>query len=147
MILLVPLFLIFAIGIVKIFAIAVMVQKMELAMYYAGRRWMLESHKNYQYFTSWDQPTLVKDIERKVEEYLGIGDPFKEKLLGIKPQDISFTSKPTILYAILTLRVRATGQTPFQPESEKQWEVIKYVPTRDRPIRWNIPSVQVDGDK
>ncbi|MEK7288321.1 MAG: TadE family protein [Elusimicrobiota bacterium] len=146
MVLLVPLFLIFAIAIVKIFAIAVMVQKMELAMYYAGRRWMLESHKNYKYFVEWDQPVLAKDIEKNIKEYLGIGDEFREKLLGIRTQDIRLTIKPTIIYAILTLRVHARGQIPFRPDSEKDWEVIKYVPTRDRPIRWNIPSVQVDEE-
>ncbi|MBI4669227.1 MAG: four helix bundle protein [Elusimicrobia bacterium] len=146
MVLLVPLFLIVAIGIVKIFALSVMLQKMELAMYYAGRRWMLESHKNYTYHQSFDMPVLVPDIESKVAAYLGAGDEFKEKILGFKRQDIFFKVKPTIIYGVLNLKVRTKGLMPFQPESENEWEVIKYVATRDRPIKWNIPSVAVDGD-
>lgn len=140
MVLLVPLFLIVAIGIVKLFALAVMVQKMELACYYAGRRWMLESHKNAAY-AGWDQNSLVKDIERFTAEYLGAGDETKEKLLGFTRGDISFKVQPTIIYGVLTLKVRTVGLIPFKPNFEKEWEIIKYVPTRDRPIQWNVPSV------
>lgn len=143
MVLLVPLFLIFAIGITKIFALSVMIQKMELAMYYAGRRWMLESHKNAA-FNQWDMTTLRKDIENYIAFYMGIGDEFKEKILGIRREDIRLNIEPTIIYAVLTLRVRAKGLIPFMPEKELEWEIIKYVPTRDRPIRWNIPSVAVE---
>ena len=144
MVLLVPLFLIFAIGIIKIFALSIMVQKLELASYYAGRRWMLESHKNARW-TPWDQNNLRKDIERWVADYLGAGDDFKEKLLGIRREDIHFKVNQTILYAVLTLKVKSRGLIPFRPEMEKEWEVIKYVPTRDRPIAWNIPSLADEG--
>jgi len=141
MVLLVPLFLIFALGIIKIFALSIMVQKLELASYYAGRRWMLESHKNATW-TPWDQDTLRKDIEKWVADYLiGTGDDFKEKFLGVKREDIHFKVNQTILYAVLTLKVKSKGLIPFRPEMEKEWEVIKYVPTRDRPIKWNIPSL------
>jgi len=140
LVLLVPLFLICAIGIIKIFALSVMVQKMELASYYAGRRWMLESHKNAAY-ASWDQRFLVRDIESKIAQFLGAGDPFKESLLGFKRQDIRFTVEPTIIYGVLTLNVHTKGLIPFRPELAKEWEIVKYVPTRDRPIRWNIPSL------
>lgn len=143
MVLLVPLFLIVAIGIVKLFALAVMVQKMELASYYAGRRWMLESHKNAAY-AGWDQNTLSKDIERWVASFLGAGDETKEKLLGFARQDIRFRVEPTIIYSVLTLKVRTEGLIPFRPSLEKEWEIIKYVPTRDRPIHWNVPSINLE---
>lgn len=135
--------MIFAIGIIKIFALSVMVQRMELAMYYAGRRWMLESHKNAAY-ASWDQNTLVKDINHYIMNFLGGEDEFKRQFLGFKPQDIKFKVEPTIIYGVLKLNVRTKGLIPFQPDLEKEWEVVKYVPTRDRPIRWNIPSVTVE---
>ena len=101
---------------------------------------MLESHKNAAY-AGWDQGSLVKDIERFTAEYLGAGDETKEKLLGFTREDITFKVEPTIIYGVLTLKVRTVGIIPFRPNFEKDWEIIKYVPTRDRPIQWNVPSV------
>ncbi|MFC1522094.1 hypothetical protein ACFL6Y_06770 [Elusimicrobiota bacterium] len=141
LVLLVPLFLIFAIAIIKIFLIAIMVQKMELSMYYAGRRWMLESHKNM--FFSKDKKhgdkMLIKKIKKKIQNDLGYNNPVLRKLMGLEKVD--FKVKRTIVYGVLKLKVRAKGILPFQPNKIKEWEIIKYVPTRDRPIGWAIPSV------
>ncbi|MEK6544373.1 MAG: hypothetical protein AABZ44_08075 [Elusimicrobiota bacterium] len=146
MVILVPIFLIFAIAIVKIFVLSVFVQKMELACYYAGRRWMLESHKNAKY-NQWDMSTLKNDLENMTAEFLGAGDPLKEQLIGFTRSDIRLEIKPTIIYAVMTLHIRTRGLIPFQPDSVKEWTIVKYVPTRDRPIGWAIPSVEIGGEQ
>jgi hypothetical protein len=57
----------------KIFALLVMVQKVEIASYYAARRWQLESHVGSG-FEAWDEG-LRRDIKNKVMDYLGFGGP------------------------------------------------------------------------
>jgi len=64
-VLLLPLFMFFLFAFSKIFAVLVLVQKMEIASYYAARRWQLESHRNVS-FESFDDNSLCPDIESNV---------------------------------------------------------------------------------
>ncbi len=52
--LLFPMFMVILFITVKIFALLVLIQKMEIASYYAARRWQLESHLNANYAASYD---------------------------------------------------------------------------------------------
>src|SRR5208282_3387986 len=72
-VLLLPLFMFFLYAFAKIFAMLLLVQKLEIASYYAARRWQLESHRNFTYAQRMDQPggPLQSDILAKVNGYLG----------------------------------------------------------------------------
>jgi Flp pilus assembly protein TadG len=70
MLLLLPLFMFIVFFTAKIFALLVLVQKLEIASFYAARRWQLESHLSVDYAGS-DQGNLKSDIKDKVEEYIG----------------------------------------------------------------------------
>src|SRR5271156_878348 len=55
-VLLMPLFMFFLYAFAKIFAMLLLVQKLEIASYYAARRWQLESHRNATYAAQMDSP-------------------------------------------------------------------------------------------
>src|SRR4029077_16266121 len=69
-VLLMPLFMFFLFAFAKIFAMLLLVQKLEIASYYAARRWQLESHRNVAY-EGFDANALCSDIERQVACYIG----------------------------------------------------------------------------
>jgi hypothetical protein len=54
-VLLFPVFIIILYFTAKIFSLLVLVQKMEVAAYYAARKWQLESHIYSGYATGWDE--------------------------------------------------------------------------------------------
>ena len=48
-VLLFPLFMFFLFAFAKLFALLILVQKLEIASFYAARRWQLESHRKMAY--------------------------------------------------------------------------------------------------
>ena len=74
-VLLFPLFMFFLFALAKVFAMLILVQKLEIASFYAARRWQLESHRNVDYVESFDMSSLKNDIEDKVSKYIGFGSP------------------------------------------------------------------------
>ena len=162
-VLLLPIFLIFALFIAKIFALLVLVQKMEVASFYAGRRWQLESHRNVEFVKRWDNIVLRNDIERKVKSYIGFTNPVTKKFLSLNK--VTLNIERTQLWNVVTLSVatkppgfgmickydkRKVCKKPygdkcfkgynFMCESGAKIEVIKYVPNRDRPIPFVLPT-------
>ena len=163
-VLLFPIFLIIVFITAKIFALLVLVQKMEIASYYAARRWQLESHLSADW-VSWDDGTLKKDIERAVSGYLGFETPAVRKFLNLKELKIDVVR--TQVWNVITITVTTNpagvkllckypkqgvctypyGQAcldghDYICRGGKQLEVIKYVPNRDRPIAFVLPGLK-----
>jgi len=163
-VLLFPLFLLIVFITAKIFALLVLVQKLEIASYYAARRWQLESHLNADH-VGWDDGTLKKDIEKNVRGYIGFDTPSVSKFLNLKDLKIDVTR--TQVWNVVTLTVVTTPagikllcKYPKQAvctypygaaclnghdylcAGGKQLEVIKYVPNRDRPIQFVLPGLK-----
>ena len=139
-VLLFPLFMFFLFAFAKIYALLILVQKVEIASFYAARRWQLESHRNANYVGSDNQ--LMGDIESKVSEYLGYGTQTGRflDLMGRKAQvDINRTQ----VWQVVTLTVKTMPiNMPFYRSTGFTFEVTKYVPNRDRPIQFVLPGLK-----
>ena len=168
-VLLFPIFLIIVFITAKIFALLVLVQKMEIASFYAARRWQLESHLNPEY----DDGLLQKDIEEKVGDYIGFRNPSVRGFLNLHSMKLEV--QRTQVWNVVTLRVTTSPRNikllcryPKQVVCKEPWgrdcmngydfmcvepgnhqnaagkslEVIKYVPSRDRPIQFELPGVK-----
>ena len=145
-VLLVPLFMLFLFLFAKVFALLVLVQKMEIASYYAARRWQLESHRNVAYEGS-DSGALLSDIKRGVNEYLGRAGSRNAKYLDLAGEaDVDV--KRTQVWNIVTLTVKTKPLSSpvfkylnLKNRSGFTFTVTKYVPNRDRPIAFQLPGV------
>lgn len=144
-VLLFPMFMFFMFAFAKIFALLVLVQKLEIASYYAARRWQLESHRNVN-FQTFDRGPLKSNIESYVNSYLGFGPGGRETdttyFLGLTgPAQLSVT--PTQVWQIVTLSVRTRPiRLPYLKNDGYKLEVTKYVPNRDRPIAFVLPGLE-----
>ena len=69
-VLLFPLFMFFLYAFAKVFALLILVQKLQIASFYAARRWQLESHRSAAQ-EGFDSGNLQPDIQRHVCSYLG----------------------------------------------------------------------------
>ncbi|MDA8132001.1 MAG: pilus assembly protein [Elusimicrobia bacterium] len=163
-VLLFPIFLIIVFITAKIFALLVLVQKMEIASYYAARRWQLESHLNADWVV-WDENTLKPDIIKAVRGYIGFDTPAVSKFLNLK--DLKMDVVRTQVWNVVTLTVvtnpagvkllckypkQAVCGHPYGAAcmnghdylcaGGKKLEVIKYVPNRDRPIKFVLPGLK-----
>ena len=169
-VLLFPVFMIILFITAKIFALLVLVQKMEIASFYAARRWQLESHLNARYAGNDD--FIQADIEEKVREYLGFSNPAIKKFLNLRTAKIEI--QRTQVWNVVTLKVstqptnikllcrypkeavcNSYGQDcrngydfmcvepgNHQNNVGKTLEVTKYVPSRDRPISFMLPGTE-----
>jgi hypothetical protein len=150
-VLLFPVFLFFLFAFAKIFAMLVLVQKMEIASYYGARRWQLESHRNFDY-AGFDDTSLRGDIEGQISTYLGYNSPQTQKFLGLAPVAGSVSGGPsfqcqrTQVWNVCTLEVKTNppldiGWMAAQMNKPMDFTVTKYVPNRDRPIAFVLPGV------
>ncbi len=144
MVLLFPLFMLFCFGIVKVFALLVLVQKVEIASFYAARRWQLESHRNIRY-AGYDDNTLRPHIEARVKEYLGfyqVGRGFSMRQF-LNLTDCNVNIQRTQVWNVVTLTVRMQPWViPMMKNKGMVYtlQVVKYVPNRDRPIQYQLPT-------
>lgn len=168
-VLLFPVFMVILFVTAKIFALLVLVQKMEIASFYAARRWQLESHLNADWAAKQDD-RVQRDIEEKVKEYLGFSNPAIVKFLNLQSAKIEI--QRTQVWNVVTLKVSTRprniklmckyskevvcssyGQDcrngydylcvepgNHQNGAGKTLEVTKYVPSRDRPIAFELPG-------
>ncbi len=144
-VLLLPLFMFFLFAFSKVFGLLILVQKMEVASYYAARRWQLESHRNVQYESSFDTPVLCPHIEEKVKEYLGFSDKATRNFLGLQDARICPITRTQVWNVVtLTVTTRPMGikGLPQLNIPGYKFEVVKYVPNRDRPIAFVLPGLQ-----
>jgi hypothetical protein len=154
-----PIFMIIFFITAKFFALLVIVQKLEIGSVYAARRWQLESHKRPQY-QNFDYGALKGNIQAKVSDYIGMNNPVVKNFLGLQSVQVDVTR--TAVFNIVTLRVTASASAGrlLCSGSCENWgraceigfdylcgggdvlEVVKYVPSRDRPIQYNLPGLQ-----
>ena len=142
-VLLFPVFIFFLLAFAKIFALLILVQKMEIASYYAARRWQLESHRNVS-FEGDDSGPLRSDIEDKVSEYLGYFNDGTRAFLDLEGRRADFQCERTQVWNICTLKVETRPvEIGWMYKSRgMRLEVTKYVPNRDRPIAFVLPGLQ-----
>ncbi|MBU2529797.1 MAG: hypothetical protein KKD35_02055 [Elusimicrobia bacterium] len=162
-VLLFPMFLVITFITVKIFALLVLIQKMEIGSYYAARRWQLESHLNAGYMAQ--DEGLRKNIEEAVKGYLGFDDDNVHKFLNLRSFELGINRTQVWNVVTLTVTTNKAGvamlckypkqvvcAAPYGPEcltgydyictGGRKLEVIKYVPNRDRPIKFVLPGLQ-----
>jgi len=140
-VLLLPLFMFFMFAFSKMFAILVLIQKMEIASYYAARRWQLESHRNVQWADTFDETALCPDIEDKVKDYLGFNSASTKGFLGLTDARVCPVTR-TQVWNVVTLTVWTKPiNMPLMQTSGYKFEVVKYVPNRDRPIQFELPGL------
>ena len=164
-VLLFPVFMIILFMTAKIFALLVLVQKMEVASYYAARRWQLESHLNVRYLSQ--DEVLRKDIEDKVAGYLGFNSPAVSKFLNLRSNGLKLEITRTQVWNVVTITVYTNPagvkllckypkqavctKPPYGAACDsgydyicrggKSLQTIKYVPNRDRPIAFILPGL------
>ena len=102
-VLLFPVFLIFILFIIKIFGLLVLDQKLEVAMFYAARRFQLQSHETDYYADTWDRRFLEKDIKKKVEDYLGFNNPGMVRFLSLRSLKLNVDTSGTWTRVVLTV--------------------------------------------
>jgi len=164
-VLLFPVFMIILFLTAKIFALLILVQKMEIASYYAARRWQLESHLNVSYLAS--DEALRKDIQDKVAGYLGFNNPAVSKFLNLKNNGLIVDITRTQVWNVVTITVYTNPagvgllckypkqaictRPPYGSACDRGYDyicrsggnlqTIKYVPNRDRPIAFVLPGL------
>jgi hypothetical protein len=154
--LLFPLFIFFLLAFAKVFALLILVQKLQIASFYAARRWQLESHRNASYEGSFDTPILRPDISNRVCTYLGYADGcgvptpnFLDLAASCHPTGGSCTEiKPgvtvvrTQVWNVVTTTVCTNPlNLAFYKTQGFTFCDTKYVPNRDRPIAFVLPGL------
>ena len=104
-VLLFPVLVIFILFIIKIFGLLVLTQKMEVAGFYAARRYQLQSHVT-ESLQRWDRRYLQKDIKKKVEEYLGFNNPAMVRFLSLRSLDLKIDTSGTWTKITMTVNTR-----------------------------------------
>lgn len=140
-VLLLPLFMFFFFAFAKIFALLILVQKLEVASYYAARRWQLESHRNVAR-EGFDANQLRSNILRYVNGYLGYGSA-TASFLDLDGPSAQLDITRTQVWNIVTLTAWTKPlDMPLLKSRGFRLEVTKYVPNRDRPIAFVLPGLQ-----
>jgi hypothetical protein len=160
--LLLPLFVILGLFIFKIYGLLIVVQKLEIAAFYAGRRWQLESHRSLEH-QPWDDNFLRRNIESKVKEILDFNNPLLRKARSLRSVSLSVErgetwNEVTIFVRMYPPRIPfickydklkvcdrpygAACLTGYNFLCEKGGEIkrIKNVINRDRPNAWVLPG-------
>ncbi len=106
MVLLFPVFVIFVVFIIKIFGLLVLNQKMQIAGTYAARRFQLQSHVTEYYEKGWDRRFLKKDIQRKVEEFIGFNNPGMRQFLSLNTFTLDINTDATWTKVTLTANTK-----------------------------------------
>lgn len=151
-VLLFPLFVFFLLAFAKVFALLILVQKLEIASFYAARRWQLESHRNVQY-ESFDQGALLTSINQSVNGYLGYNTPSVSSFLDLTTSCRSTSTCPagspgvtvqrTQVWNVVTVTACTSPlNLPFYTTQGFVFCSTKYVPNRDRPIAFVLPGLQ-----
>lgn len=144
-VLLFPLLMFFLFAFAKVYALLILVQKIEIASFYAARRWQLESHRNVGFMSA--DVRLQGDIEAKALQYVGYGTG-TQGFLGLgsncpQGQTVGLNINRTQVWQVVTLTVCTNPvNMPFFKNTGFGFEVTKYVPNRDRPIAFVLPGLQ-----
>lgn len=142
-----PILCFFAFAFAKIFGMLILVQKVEIASYYAARRWQLESHRNFEYEQD-DAGQLKNDIEQQVKKYVGYGSRMGDwlDLTDSCPhgERVGLAVERTQVWNVVTVIVCTKPVDVAWMYHSPGWafKVTKYVPNRDRPIAFKLPGLQ-----
>ena len=161
MVLLFPVLVVFVLFIIKIFGLLVLNQKMQIAGTYAARRFQLQSHVTEYYERGWDRRYLKKDIQRKVEEIIGINNPGTRQFLSLNSFKMNINTDDNWTKITLTANTKAPrirflcnydkdkvcdrdryclrGYS-FLCEDGAKIEVIKYAGKNERPAPYARPE-------
>ncbi|MDE2040193.1 MAG: pilus assembly protein [Elusimicrobia bacterium] len=151
-VLLLPIFMFFLFAFAKIFATLILVQKVEIASYYAARRWQLESHRDVDY-AAFDGDAggcggLCSDIEQKALSYVGYGTASQD-FLGLTytcggGKAVGLGIQRTQVWNVVTLTVctKPIDVSWMFHTKGYTFQVTKYVPNRDRPIMFVLPGLK-----
>ena len=160
-VLLFPVFVIFILFVIKILGLLVLSQKMEIAGYYAARRFQLQSHVTDYYANTWDRRFLEKDIQKKIENYLGFDNPGMRQFLSLNTLKMDITRSGTWIKIVLTARTKpprirflcnynkdrvcdrddkCLKGSAFLCETGGEISVIKYVGNNERPNPYARPE-------
>ena len=164
-VLLFPLFMFFLFAFAKVFALLILVQKLEIASFYAARRWQLESHRNAS-FEGFDKDNLRSDIQTHVLSYLGYNSASYSQDWGPGGQKSASTANFLDLdMSCYVTKECSAGKPGVSVERTQVWNVVtvtactkplnmpfyrskgfvfcstKYVPNRDRPIAFVLPGL------
>lgn len=144
-VLLFPMFMFFLFAFAKIFALLILTQKIEIASFYAARRWQLESHRNVGF--EGDDVRLKKDIETKVKAYVGYGTniagflDLTESCPG--GGTVGVDVQRTQVWQVVSVTICTKPfEMPFYTSKGFKLERTKYVPNRDRPIAFILPGLK-----
>ena len=138
-VILLPFFMFFLFAFAKIFALLILVQKMEIASYYAATRWELESHRNVAYVN--DDNVLQTDIRNDVMDYLGFNNSQLKGFLNLASANLDILRTEVWQEVTLTVKTGPVLQIGWMYKSQGlTFKVIKYVPNRDRPIQFVLPG-------
>ena len=161
-VLLLPIMVIFIIFIIKIFGLLVLTQKMEIAGFYAARRFQLQSHTT-DYLQRWDRRYLQKDIQKKVEDYIGFSNPAMVRFLSLRSLNLNIktsgtwtkvkltvhTAPPRIKFLCKYDKLQLCQNDPncltgyaFLCETGGEIEIVKYVGPNERVLPWKRPDNQ-----
>lgn len=149
-VLLFPMFMFFLFAFAKLFALLILVQKLEIASFYAARRWQLESHRNASY-EGFDNGALRMDIEQKSLGYLGYGSS-SAGFLDLTNQCLQtkecsagapgVSVQRTQVWNVVTVTACTKPlNMPFYKTRGFVFCSTKYVPNRDRPIAFVLPGL------
>lgn len=161
MVLLFPVLVVFVLFIIKIFGLLVLNQKMQIAGTYAARRYQLQSHVTEYYERGWDRRYLKKDVQRKVEEIVGLNNPGTRQFLSLNALKMDINTdanwtKITLTAIIKAPRIRflcnydkdkvcdrdryCLRGYSFLCEDGAKIEVIKYAGKNERPAPYARPE-------
>ncbi len=157
--LLLPMFMFFLLAFAKVFALLILVQKLQIASFYAARRWQLQSHRNANYEAS-DQNILLPGIQDRACSYMGYADgcavptpnfldlgthcvPSTTCANSVAP---GVTVQRTQVWNVVTTTV-CTNPVNLAFYKTKGFTMCdtKYVPNRDRPIAFVLPGLNSGG--
>jgi hypothetical protein len=143
-----PILCFFGFAFAKIFGMLILVQKVEIASYYAARRWQLESHRNFEYEGD-DSGQLRNDIEQKVKQYVGYDGGKVQNWLDLTDacpngERVGLAVERTQVWNVVTVIVCTKPVDVAWMYHSPGWafKVTKYVPNRDRPIAFKLPGLQ-----
>lgn len=171
MVMVFPIFVLVMLVILKLFALVLVVQKAEIASAYAARKWMLEAHRSSQYMGADEglkgkiRGTVTKFIGTStllgvnatnvyftrtqvwtmVEVSVNVASPNVPILCIYKKEDVcdGYGDACNKGYAFMCGEL----EEGYGEEKDKKIfkgaviRATKYVPVRDRPIKWSLPSV------
>lgn len=171
MVMIFPMFVIMMMVVLKLFALVLVVQKAEIASAYASRKWMLEAHRNSKYFAwdsglqtrissrvksfmGTSNFTGVTDTEvtfnrtqvwTQVSVEVYVKSPNLPLLCIYSKDDVckaydgpNVNGPCAIGYNYICGAEYAPGKKSFKGVIIR---ASKYVPVRDRPIAWSLPTV------